>query len=162
MAYRVGCTGLRRGRKVWRRGKLHSCSQERCNSFCFTEQLLARKGFIPGPRVWCPCGLYTSHIIDVAINSPFQQVVREGVTERSLLTETEPGRLQGASRLATSGSAKLSSPSLSGLKFSPCVNQVHATHLPKSANPGCDTLLDGCASFWAGSLSRYYWKAAPL
>lgn len=101
MACRVGCADLQGKESPGLRGRLHSCCQERCNSLCLTEQLLARKGFIPSTQACCPCRLYTSHIIDVVINSP-QQLVREGVREHSLY-----------------------------------------------ANPGFDTLLDACGSFWA-------------
>lgn len=43
----------------------------------------AWRGFIPSTRVCWRCSLYTSHIIDVVINSPSQQVVR-GSQEESM------------------------------------------------------------------------------
>lgn len=41
----------------------------------------AGRGFIPGALVCWQCSLYTSHIIDVVINSPAQQVVRGSQAE---------------------------------------------------------------------------------
>lgn len=41
----------------------------------------AGRGFIPSTRGCWQCSLYTAHIIDVVINSPFQQVVRGSQAE---------------------------------------------------------------------------------
>lgn len=89
----------------------------------------ARKGCIPRTRVCWQCSLYTSHIIDVVINSPSQKVVRRSQVESM---RCSPQGFQGRWEdcREPGGQARRPQP---GWAQAPYVGQVHAAHAPKGA-----------------------------